>query len=111
MNKKRRLTNNNSTNSKIIIFLVFILIAIIFLLLIESEIIENPLTKRVKIEKNFSIQDPCSIIAGKIIHPIDRDEDCQTKCIASCEVKELKFDKSTFQRNENSCNICTCTCK
>jgi hypothetical protein len=101
-------------NSTVIIFLILALIIIILLLLGESNIIISPLFGNQNmhpIGKNFSIIDSCSIIAGKLIHPIDNEDQCRTKCFADCEIKSLDFKIVEFEKNETSCNKCICQCK
>lgn len=97
----------------VIIILILAFLLTLILGLIEMEIISNPFIKNnnLKAEKSFIIPDICSIIAGKIIHSVDREEDCQTKCVAACEVSKLRYDNIIFERKNNSCNDCNCNCK
>ena len=94
----------------LILFFSLLLICNVFIILVEIGAVRLDLTRDIA-EKNFTIEDECSIIAGKIIHPIDREDECINKCTAYCETKTLSFDNATFQQKEKSCNICDCLCK
>lgn len=109
MGKKKK-KFNRKLNLFLILTLFLVLIIICIIILNEYGILkkENP---NHFIEKNFTIQDECSIIAGKIIHPIDREEDCAIKCVARCEVQSLSYINSEFIKKEERCNFCQCLCK
>lgn len=106
-NKKR-----HKLSRKILIIIFIILMSLLVLtslhLLTEGGVIKY----KPKIEdRNFSIEDKCSIIVGKIVHPIDREDECINKCIAQCETYSLTYDKTEFELKNNSCNACGCFCK
>ena len=107
----KRVNNKNKISKKslvaIFMFLLILLVLASFYLLKEGGIIKNSTELS---EKNFTIQDKCSIIVGKIVHPIDREDECMNNCVAQCEIYSLSYDRVEFELMQDTCNKCSCFC-
>ena len=102
-----------SKRKKIISLIILVLILGLVLIFIAKEmgIVNLSLEKIFKKPKVYSIKDSCSLIAGKIIHPIKNEDLCVIKCKDECELNKMEFNKVDFISRESNCNICNCYCK
>lgn len=114
--KKSKKSQNINDKYKIIkISIIIIISAIIFflllLLLLEASIINLNELILIKKEKSYSIKDSCSLIVGKLIHPIKNIETCEQLCKEKCILSKEIYLKVEFTENQDNCNQCTCYCK
>ena len=61
--------------------------------------------------KIIPIADKCSILFENILHPIKDEAGCENSCRSECLTRDMKFYKSEFSFNQDSCNTCNCYCK
>ena len=117
--KKEDININPAKKSKVskrfisilIILLSAILVIIIPLLLIQIGLIKNPLNYLPSSPELFTIEDKCSLIVGQLIHNIGDEDSCQQICKSNCEVREMQFYSSEFEKKEEDCNKCNCYCE
>jgi hypothetical protein len=91
----------------IIIFLIIILFFNIYFILKESGIIQRKIANT---HEEFIIPDTCSVIAGKIIHTVNTEGECENRCLAQCETFSLRYSKSEFELGQQTCHSCKCYC-
>lgn len=61
-------------------------------------------------EKEFTLLDQCSIIAGKLVHTINSEGECINKCVAECETYDINYEKAEFEISQEACHFCKCYC-
>ncbi len=97
---------------KLVIFVLILLLGCsVFALLIQQGIIQNPFKYYGKVERKFIVKDECSLIVGKLIHTINDEGFCESRCKMHCNVREMSYARFEFRKAENDCNICDCYCK
>jgi hypothetical protein len=62
-------------------------------------------------EQKFTLLDECSLVMGKILHPLKDSGDCLVKCRNECQIRSLSYERVEFSLEENSCNVCDCYCR
>lgn len=61
--------------------------------------------------KEITIDDDCSVIAGRMVHEIRDEQDCELQCKNRCNIEERKLSSSDFTQLHNSCHRCECICE
>ena len=111
MQKKKRKKIIKREKSKFLIILALLLfICLIALLIIEFK---DSLLKRfsTKEPELIIITDHCSVMLNGLLHEIKGEDECKTRCIQQCEIRDKEFYEINYSQEIQSCNNCDCYCK
>lgn len=103
--EKKNLAQRKKVVRVLLTIAILLAITLLILFLIEKRIIKEPTE-----EKLIQLQDECSLVLGNLMHSINSEGECRLRCINTCGISNLEFEKSEFTPNENDCNACNCYC-